>query len=268
VAPLAVRFAAFWRAFWGALSAWFGALRSQSVPAVRAQLAAWSGRASAVREERWPEAKSQLAVQIARVRLLVSRQRDRLAAFQRARRDKKRRSTAPAPRVQRTSAAAGRAERGVAVARPRNHRWLAVTLAALGVGLGVYALAPRSGADRIRINRTLALGSTEAPRVESTPSPAGTPVLPPVAPAVAGQPLAAPNDVASTSEASSTDPASLRFGEAEVQHGRMFSLRMSGPVESIEERRARTASRCACLAASRSTARAPSPPPIGRCSAR
>jgi hypothetical protein len=204
-----------------------------------------------LREERWPEAKSRLVVWMAQVRLFVSTQRDRIETYRKARADKKRRTTAPAPRVQRSSATSpgSRAEprtptpveqpaRGQQ--KPRNRRLTALALAVFGVGLGVYALAPRSGADRIRTRRPLAQVEAREQGAETAPAAAVEPVSAAVDPApapVVPAPIAPiPMSAVPASAASSTpiSPEKLTFGAADVPNGRTFSLRMSGPVASVE----------------------------------
>jgi hypothetical protein len=167
----------------------------------------------------------------------------------------KRRTTAPVPRVQRSAAAARPQHRAEpVVAPPRNRRWLTVSLAAVGVGLGVYALAPRSGADRLRVPRaepgllrTQAAEPSLAPAPEVSPFTASAGAAPaPVveARASAHEPIEAREPKTADKPAPALEPArsealepavtSPRFGESNVPNGRIFVLRMSGPVKSLE----------------------------------
>jgi hypothetical protein len=169
--------------------------------------------------------------------MLVTSQKERFAEL-RKQRQAKPRATAPAPRVQRSSAAAGRSvdapAKPVKPSRGNGSRWLAVGLAIAGVALGVYALAPRSGADRIRVRRSVSgAPSADAP-VESAPNEPASALVPVVAPSAPAAPAPMPplEPALPTGE-----PATLAFGEADVPNGRTFSLRMSGPVESVEGER-------------------------------
>jgi hypothetical protein len=185
----------------------------------RSALAAWLARALAVRG--W------MGEQLAVVREWFSAQRGRTAAFRRLRRAKSR-ATAPAPRIQRTQRGPGRsAPRGV---KPRYQRLVALVLAAGGVGLGVYALAPRSGADRIRIQTVAPPAPQETVFTEPAQeqeAPAAVVAEATAAPALEAAPAEVAEDVSAAAEP-------LRFGEASVPHGRTFSLRMNGPIVSVE----------------------------------
>ena len=173
---------------------------------------------------------------LAAARVLVGAQWNKLRAR------KKRRTTAPTPRVQRSQTA--RVQRNEPIRRPRNRRLLTLALAAFGVGLGVYALAPRSGADRIRL-RTHAPAEAEVER-PAEPAPSA-----PVTKSLASEALPSAEPQASEPSPSSAAPLAsepqqeptatpskaqraARFGEDEVPNGRTFVLRMSGPVRTLE----------------------------------
>ncbi|MFT3923626.1 MAG: PilZ domain-containing protein [Myxococcales bacterium] len=238
--PTAVPAAAQLIAFAKTWLAWLTARWARLVPMLKGWAGGFRGQTSQLRDAHWPEAKSKLAVFFARVRLLVSAQKARFAQLRKPSAAK--RATAPAPRVQRSSAAAARTPEP-ATGKPtksQGSRWLAIGLAAAGIALGVYALAPRSGADRIRVRRDPGLeATTPAPNGYAPAAPAAT--EPSSAPAVLGQePTAAqpgaalPTLPVADPAAPANQPGSLSFGEADVPNGRTFSLRMSGPVDSVE----------------------------------
>ncbi len=215
------------RALAGAIAAWWSLLWSRVAPLFKGAIGGVRGQTAQLREAHWPEAKSKLAVHFARARLLVASQRAWFARLRKLRKAKTR-STSPAPRVQRSSVAAPRhTEAAAPISRGHASRWLGIGLAVAGVALGVYALAPRSGADRIRVRRPVV-------DVESAPeAPAESLALeqaPAASPEVAAP--AVPEPEQSTEEA-----ATLSFGESSVPNGRTFSLRMSGPVQSVEGER-------------------------------
>jgi hypothetical protein len=191
---------------------------------------------------RAPESEQQQ--QASRVLLALARLRAGMGSAwtQFTKRLQKRRTTAPAPRVQRSAASVRPQQRPEPPPPARSKRWLTVSLAALGVGLGVYALAPRSGADRIRVPRAdPALSSAQpaepsgqgrelsAPTVMALPTPANTSAAEPSAAqqVAARAPAPLPEDAPEPA-------ANTRFGEANVPNGRVFALRMSGPVNSLE----------------------------------
>jgi len=224
-------------AAWGRLSglmlafkAWLLASWSRVVPAFQAFVGSFRGQTSQLREAHWPEAKSKLAVTFARLRLLVASQKARFVGAKKAASAK--RATAPAPRVQRSSAGAPRAT-AEAPRKPKQgggSRWLAIGLALVGIALGVYALAPRSGADRIRVRHEPAPAASAPAALEEAI--AATSQLAPTLPVAAAQ---APLESAVVDPSLAAAPsASLSFGEASVPNGRTFALRMSGPVESVE----------------------------------
>lgn len=164
------------------------------------------------------------------------------------------RTTAPAPRTQKTAPVL-RETRSVEgkPSSPRNHRLRGLALAVVGLGLGVYALAPRSGAKispqpmaRTESSQTVALLPSAGNTASSSQS-ASTSITAPVANSVtAPEPSAHAEPVAIGSgptreqlgvtppQAANTDGVSKAFGAAEVAEGRTFVLRMSGPVEGIE----------------------------------
>jgi hypothetical protein len=203
------------------------------------------------RGESESESKGEQAAGPSRLLVTLARMRAGLAhALQRFWKGlRKRRTTAAVPRVQRSAAAVRPQQRVVEpVAAPRSRRWLTVSLAALGVGLGVYALAPRSGADRIRVPRaepsaapvpaaSLAPPAELAPSVSALPAPVsagearGSAREQELA-SVSEKPVVAPE--AASDEGEPSSPARARFGEANVPNGRVFVLRMSGPVKNLE----------------------------------
>lgn len=202
------------------LAALFMLLRSKLLPLLRG----WLGRAGDQVRSEGPSLMSRLGVQISRVKLLFATQWSR---FRQRRKESKRRTTSPSPRVQKPAVAV-RVQRPDSVPSPRNRRLLTATLALVGVGLGVYALAPRSGADRIRVQKRERF--VEEPAVAA-------PVVSPVAaqPAVESQPVVSEAAAAPTVEPSEpAQGAGPRFGADEVPNGRSFVLRMSGPVQSVE----------------------------------
>jgi len=200
----------------------FTLLRSKLLPV----LGAWLGRVGNQLRSEGPSFVSRIGVQLTRVKLLLATQWKRLRL---RRSDGKRRTTAPSPRVQKPAAAV-RVQRPDPLPSARNRRLLTATLALVGVGLGVYALAPRSGADRIRVQKRDLLPEAVAPVADSV-----------LAPAVAEpQPAVAEPQPAVTELSSAAAPipapaaAGPRFGADEVPNGRSFILRMSGPVQSVE----------------------------------
>lgn len=167
------------------------------------------------------------------------------AASQARAAEKQRRTTAPAPRVQRAQAPAAGAAHLREAKRipedrppPRNRRMLASALAVVGVGLGVYALAPRSEADRIPVRRR-PVPVAETAVQPQMPVEAQPMVNAPVAMAAPQAPVA-PAPQASVGAAvvdpTAPNPGSAQsvFGASEVPNGRVFAIRMSGPVESVE----------------------------------
>ena len=219
------------RALLGAIAAWCSLLWSRLTPLFRGVIGGFRGQTAQLREAHWPEAKSKLAVHFARVRLLMASMRGWFAKLRQPRKPKPR-ATSPAPRVQRSSAAAPRpAEAAAPPKRGHASRWFAIGLAVAGVALGVYALAPRSGADRIRVRR---------PAVEAEPAPeasAEAAASPEEAHAASVLAVGTPAAVVSEPEGAAEGAAPLSFGETSVPNGRTFSLRMSGPVQSVEGER-------------------------------
>jgi hypothetical protein len=128
---------------------------------------------------------------------------------------------------------------------PQTARIAAIALAVLGIGLGVYALAPRSGADRIRIpERVEAAATVEEPTIElhEEGDPLDEPVVTPApkpkqkrGKAREVTPAASLEDTSAVAAAAPSEPViSAPFGETEVPNGRVFTLRMNGPVELVE----------------------------------
>jgi hypothetical protein len=214
--------------------AWFGGLREQGLASSRASL----------------------ATLFARVRSWLAAQLERLKAMRAAQRTRQQQRTQAAPRVQRSQAVREPSSRPEpqkqqqpvrAVAR--NRRLYALGLASVGVALGVYALAPRSGADRIRVpHESLRptpqlLADTSMPEAPAaTLAPALTAPAPvaaaPVTASASAQPGLAEAAPAHGPAAPALDAppnaANLTFGTADVSNGRTFVLRMSGPVQELE----------------------------------
>lgn len=179
------------------------------------------------------------------VRTFIALQVTRVRAMSQARASEKRRTTAPAPRVQRSAQTVQsvlRDAKRIPDERPapRNRRMLASALAVVGVGLGIYALAPRSEADRIPVrHRPLPAENVEAPATPNLVRGAegiAPAALPPVelAPAAAAQPAAVAPAAILDPTAPTSASASRVFGAPEVPNGRVFAIRMSGPVDSVE----------------------------------
>jgi PilZ domain len=110
-------------------------------------------------------------------------------------------------------------------------------LALAGMGLAAYVLVPRAPADRIELPARIATAQ-EPPKASASAPPDDALALDiepaPAAPKSEGkkkkkEPLAAAAPVA---EARAPTPAP--FGELEVPNGRVFSLRMNGPITSLE----------------------------------
>ena len=206
-----------------------------------------------------PDAKTRFLLQLARLRMLLLQSLSKL-------RRPPRRAGPRAPRalrVQRSTLVGigpgdnERSELGNVRSRaePRastTARTIAIAFAAVGVGLCVYALAPRSSADRIKLPQR-AEGLAEAS--QASPSSAAKVELdlsddaiePPAAPkrltrkaarrAAQLAAVQAANGQAVTGEDPSAAQASLTsapFGEASVPNGRVFALRMNGPVQVVE----------------------------------
>lgn len=152
-----------------------------------------------------PDVKTRLLLHVARARGLALR-------YWKQRRARPVRRKAPL-RMQRTTLpGVGPLE----TARPASSQRLRVTaivLAVLGAGLGAYALAPRTGADRITLPEPVAAVAEAAPA--ATQEPAGE---------------AKPAQVEDESSAAPSAP----FGDVEVPNGRVFVLRMNGSVASFE----------------------------------
>ena len=222
-------------------------------------LARMRAASATLREQGLASSRASLAAWLGRVRAWLSAQVERVKAARAAQQTRQQQRTQAAPRVQRSQAArepGTRAEppkQQVARAPARNRRLYAVGLAGVGVALGVYALAPRSGADRIRVpHESLRptpqlLVDTPVPEAPAAaPEPAlAAPVAVPAAPVAAHQPVTAPANLAAAPVApvaavpgaaldSSANAANLTFGTADVANGRTFVLRMSGPVQELE----------------------------------
>jgi hypothetical protein len=111
-----------------------------------------------------------------------------------------------------------------------------VALALIGVGLGVYALAPRSGADRIRLRqRSVTPGESSGAAGAEPTSAAPKPTVSSLPAAQAGTPK--PGPAVEQPAALAAEAAAARFGDASVPNGRSFVLRMSGPVLGLEGER-------------------------------
>jgi PilZ domain len=232
----------------------FAWLRQTLLPGLIAGVRKLAGLFSA-RQPAEQSGPSPFLVSLARMRAALG------SAFTRAWKSlRKRRTTAPVPRVQRSAASVRSQQRVEPAPAPRSRRWLTVSLAALGIGLGVYALAPRSGADRLRVPRAepsvMPLASTpsfaEPGFAQAEAAPLATSPLPTLAssaPSAAREPEAAAKPAPGSEPAradargsaheqnlEAPEPVSLstRFGEPNVPNGRIFVLRMSGPVKSLE----------------------------------
>jgi len=189
-----------------------------------------------------PEARSRLLLHLARGRALVLRS---WSGLRKSTSEVRARKTRPL-RMQRSSLLGPAPAEGEAPRPPQTARIAALALALVGIGLGVYALAPRSGADRIRIPERLEPETAVAePTIElhDQGDPLDEPVVTPApkprsakrgkqrAAAEAADPALA-DDTAAAPPAASV--LSAPFGEAEVPNGRVFTLRMNGPVELVE----------------------------------
>jgi hypothetical protein len=196
-------------------------LRSQFSPGLRGLLTPLA----AVRGV-WASYAMQARTQLSRLRYLFAAQWSKLVQ---RRFHARRRTTAPGLRVQKAGGPL-RAQRAERPAPRRIGRFVTVGLALAGVGLGVYALAPRSGADRIRLRpRAPELAETAlgAPAVTLSKPNAAPAQQPGTAKPGAGSPVAAgapPGPVVVVP----------RFGEPSIANGRSFVLRMSGPVQALE----------------------------------
>jgi len=115
---------------------------------------------------------------------------------------------------------------------------LATALAVVGMGLGVYALAPRSEADRIPVRRRpMPAAELAVPGGPETAAGVPSALLPTPSPAAlqpAQSPGASPTLADPTAPSAAAAPAQAVFGSSEVPNGRVFAIRMSGPVESVE----------------------------------
>ncbi|MDB4972508.1 MAG: repeat protein [Myxococcaceae bacterium] len=193
-----------------------------------------------------PDAKSRFLLQLARLRTLL------LQSWSKVRRSTARSGTR-SPRTLRHQRStllglgpAGETERSEPSKRARS---IAIAFAVLGVALGVYALAPRSGADRIKLPERVQ-GQNEPAAAEPTlvqddeldlgdePAPALDPVPEPKRKrdrAAARAAAIDPTALDAPSAAAPTPPAlSAPFGEVDVPNGRVFTLRMNGPVQLVE----------------------------------
>lgn len=171
-----------------------------------------------------PELRTWLEELWARARQWGQSQTKKVQHFRRA--QKKRRTTAPAPRPSNVEA---RRKQSAPAARPRasgrGRLVLVGLLAFAGVAGAIYSLAPRRSDDALVLHR---------PVEQAEPSVA-EPTVASSAPAVTKPAQAAPAADEPAEEAEVPDAADgLSFGAAEVPNGRTYSLRMSGPIESIE----------------------------------
>lgn len=188
-----------------------------------------------------PEARSRLLLHIARARGIMLRGWYGLKSTAKVRARKSR-----PLRMQRSTLLGIAPPEVEAPHPPQKARIAALALAVLGIGLGVYALAPRGGADRIRIPDRVETEDVAEPTLEIENQ--GESFDEPVAPEP--KPRAAKREKREKRETSSmvVDPAlvdepaaeaapsvvSAPFGEAEVPNGRVFTLRMNGPVAVVE----------------------------------
>ncbi len=196
------------------------------------------GSASAWLGETLPKAQRLLA----QMNAFLAIQLGRLRALSQARAAEKRRTTAPAPRPQqRTAQSVLRDAKRIPDERPapRNRRVLASALAIVGVGLGIYALAPRSEADRMPVRRRPVSASSTSSALalnglNTTPAPGqGQANVVSAAAPSAATPVATPAAIIDPT-APAPSAAGRVFGSPEVPNGRVFAIRMSGPVEGVE----------------------------------
>jgi hypothetical protein len=190
-----------------------------------------------------PDAKTRLLVQIARLRALL------LQSWSKVRRSTAR--TGPrAPRTLRVqrSTLLGLGPADNERAEPSKlTRGVAIAFAVLGVGLGVYALAPRSGADRIKLPErieaeadalgnepVLAASKDELEFVDDDVELAAELKRGPEKRAARPTDKLAAVEPRHEAAAEATEVSSAPFGEAEVPNGRVFTLRMNGPVQLVE----------------------------------
>jgi hypothetical protein len=203
-------------------------VHAELLPALRARLSRARRRLASLAELGWTE---QLRTQLSRVRFLVTAQWGRLVQ---RRAHARRRTTAPSLRVQKTLPPV-RMQRAEPRPPRRIGRFVTVALALVGIGLGVYALAPRSGADRIRLRQRSATpgessGAPASAELSNAPKPVVSSL--PAAQATAPKPAPAQHPAAPAAET-----VAARFGDASVPNGRSFVLRMSGPVLGLEGER-------------------------------
>ena len=185
-----------------------------------------------------PDAKSRFLLSLARLRSFL------LQGWSKVDRSTSRTS----PRAQRALRMQRSTLLGLGPAEPertepsRVARTVAIAFAVVGMGLGVYALAPRSGADRIKLPERVD-GVAEATALEAV---AGKDELdlvedgPELVPEPKRTPQRAARDVVAHPEPAPAEgpgvehASSAPFGAAEVPNGRVFTLRMNGPVTLIE----------------------------------
>jgi hypothetical protein len=209
--------------------AWLARVRAELLPVLRDRLSRVRRRLAMLADLSWVE---QLRTQLSRVRFLVKAQWSKLVQ---RRAHARRRTTAPGLRVQKTLPPV-RMQRAEPRAPRRIGRFVTVALALIGVGLGVYALAPRSGADRIRLRqRSVTPGESSSAAAGAEPtSSTPKPTVSSLPAAQAGTPKPGP---AVDQPAAPVAEAAARFGDASVPNGRSFVLRMSGPVVALEGER-------------------------------
>lgn len=232
---------------WRALTLWFTRLRSWLAP--RVERAREQGKESVgqFRADVWPSLRD-------RASDAVSKGRDgagtRLRALGHMRkRTAKRRTTAPPPKS--SNVEARRASRQQSQApRLRGRLVLAGLLAFAGVGLAVYALAPRPAADDLQLQVPVdgpaypqaaaapAAGQPAASTAAAAPAqaPAASAAAAAAAPrAAAAAPAAKPEAAAEAAPKPSEEaPNDKVFGAAKVPRGRTYTLRMNNEVESLE----------------------------------
>ncbi|MDB4991282.1 MAG: repeat protein, partial [Myxococcaceae bacterium] len=185
-----------------------------------------------------PDAKTRFLLQLARLRALL------LQSWSKVQRSTGRAGPrAPrALRVQR-STLLGLGPADSERAEPaRRVRAAAIAFAVLGVGLCVYALAPRSSADRIKLPERVQ-GQTEPPPAEQSElsddeldlkdEPVELEVAPKRKRGAARDPAVAAAAAVIAAEAAKP-VLSAPFGEADIPNGRVFTLRMNGPVHIVE----------------------------------
>jgi hypothetical protein len=197
------------RAAWAAVLAGWRGISARVGPALREQAEALE----------LPDKKTRVLLHVARLRAnWLGLWRKRAGA----RRSAGPSSRPPLLRVQRTTLP-GVGPDSTGPSTSRRTRLLAAAVVLLGAGLSAYALAPRSGADRLRLPERVErapTASVAAAKADDGSGGSGGEAAPAAAAEERAQP-AAPR---------TTEP----WGDAEVPNGQLFALRMRTPVISFE----------------------------------